>query len=796
MIRLIFLVVFTTLMVSQLHSQTEFINVTEEQGISVYFQGASFGCGASFYDFDGDGWDDLTFGLKDSQIKFFQNNQGVLEPITFEGIDNTSEAKSVLWVDFDNDGDSDFFVSNRLDRIRLFENLGDMVFTDISESAGLNNHPELANWGSSWADYDRDGLLDLYVCKSTANGDLLLNPELENDLYHNNGDGTFTEVSDFAQVGDSLGISFQSSFIDYDQDGWQDLMIVNDKWFENSFYRNNGDGTFADVGEELGMDIVMDAMCIAADDYDNDEDVDIYISNTSLNNNGMGNILFKNSGGSYDSLPGSVGLGVGNTCWGSQWIDYDNNGLQDLWNTGNSGLAPTMNRFFENLGNDEFAIINDAIGLEDNQNMAYSLCMGDLNNDGYPDVIQGSAHPFTAQVFENSGGDQNWIKLGFRGVVSNADAIGTSVKVYANQSVQTRQTHCGEGYISQNSSFEFIGLDGANVVDSLLIFWPNGFEERYYNLDVNQSVEFIEGATLETSILHEELDICPFSETTLASATSAESYLWNGIPGDSTLVVDAPGEYVLTCIHPEGFEFSSEAVLITLYPESETTYETTAPYCMGEENGSIELMNSVGLTSVLWLDQNSNSPLLEGIGAGEYFYAYSDLNGCFQSGSVEVLDGAVIEGNVSTVGEIFDVQLGAASASISGGLEPYIYDWSSGCQTPVCPNLSAGLYSLNVLDQNGCELLLEFEIDGFVGLDEKIGSDVILAPNPVLDVLEVAMSEEVQVLHLFDAQGSLLLELEPRSNQIEIDFTQLPKGMYHLVLSTGGTWYAKRVMKS
>ncbi|MGB1032270.1 MAG: FG-GAP repeat domain-containing protein, partial [Flavobacteriales bacterium] len=225
MIKKLVFLFFAFAMVTSLSAQTTFSDVTEEQGVSVYFQGASFGCGSSFYDFDGDGWDDLTFGLNNSQIKFYKNNEGVLEQVTFPGIDNSSEAKAVHWVDFDNDGDADFFVSNRFDRVKLFENNGDMTFVDVSDSAGLNNDFEMVNWGASWGDYDRDGFLDLYVCKATADHELASDPNMENDLYHNNGDGTFTEVSDFAQVGDSIGISFQSSFLDYDQDGWQDLMV-------------------------------------------------------------------------------------------------------------------------------------------------------------------------------------------------------------------------------------------------------------------------------------------------------------------------------------------------------------------------------------------------------------------------------------------------------------------------------------------------------------------------------------------------------------------------------------------
>ncbi|MGB1032450.1 MAG: ASPIC/UnbV domain-containing protein, partial [Flavobacteriales bacterium] len=436
------------------------------------------------------------------------------------------------------------------------------------------------------------------------------------------------------------------------------------------------------------------------------------------------------------------------------------------------------------------------VGLIDNVNIAYSLCIGDLNNDGYPDVIQSSSHPHLAQVYENSGGENNFIKLAFEGVMSNKDGVGTRVKVYANEEVYSRQTHCGEGYLSQNSSYEFIGLGSAEQVDSLTIIWPLGFEERYYDVQANQAIKYVEGESLEVSVLHQELDLCSGDEAVLASSVSAASYLWNGVPGDSTLIASEPGEYILTCIHDQGFEFSSEAVIVSYYPESETTVQLTQPTCLGQENGSIQLSNSIGLTSVVWLDQESNEATLTGVGAGEYFYAYNDLNGCFLSGSAELPAGAILAGEVNTVQEIFDVQLGAASASISGGVEPYIFDWSSGCQNPVCPNLSAGVYSLNVLDQNGCELLLDFEIDGVVGLNENSEQELVLAPNPVTDVLKISTGQAIDLIQLRDVQGRLVLQFSPRLNQFEIDFSGLQKGMYHLVVNTSGAWYSQRVIRN
>ncbi|MEO0404846.1 MAG: CRTAC1 family protein, partial [Bacteroidota bacterium] len=445
-----------------------FSNIADDQGMNVYTGGANFGAGASFFDFNQDGWDDVSFCSNNQTTKFFVNNgDNTFTEVTFDAVQDNTEAKQITWVDYDNDGDPDLFISYRFDRIRLYQNQGDLVFEEVATEVGLRDDQELAHWGCSWADYDKDGWLDLYVCKVTASGDLETEYELYNNLYHSNGDGTFTDVTLAAGVGDSLGISYQSSFLDYDGDGWLDIMVINDKWFLNSMYRNNGDGTFSDVGEETQMGYLMDAMCIAADDFDNDFDTDVYVSNTWLAGDGEGNLLFVNDNGVFDALPEETGINVLATCWGSQWVDYDNNGLQDLWNTANYGLNFNLNPFFINEGGNVFTQANDLVGLAGNQDVGYGVAMGDINNDGYPDIIQNNAHPHESDVYLNSGGDKNWFKVGLEGTMSNKDAIGSLIKVFAGGLKQQRQTHCGEGYLSQNSSREMFGLDNHQVVDSV-----------------------------------------------------------------------------------------------------------------------------------------------------------------------------------------------------------------------------------------------------------------------------------------------------------------------------------------
>ncbi|MEO0404044.1 MAG: VCBS repeat-containing protein, partial [Bacteroidota bacterium] len=293
-------VLFVSIVFSPIQGQV-FNDVSEENGMDMQITSSLFGCGASFYDFNQDGYDDVSFGNSGDLSRFFINTgQGGFTELILPGVEATGECKQLCWVDYDNDHDPDLFMSFKDSPIRLYQNQGDLTFIDVSEEVGFRD--DLENWGACWGDYDNNGWLDLYVCKGHGQGDLTDAPELENTLYSSLGNGTFSDATIPAQVGDSLGLTYQSLFFDYNQDGNQDLMVINDKWFLNSLYENTGSASFTDVGEESSMNHLMDAMCIAAGDYDNDLDLDVYISNTGTTTEGEGNILFKNNLGNFDPL--------------------------------------------------------------------------------------------------------------------------------------------------------------------------------------------------------------------------------------------------------------------------------------------------------------------------------------------------------------------------------------------------------------------------------------------------------------------------------------------------------------
>jgi len=270
--------------------QITFSDVAGQMGINhpfTFIRGS-----VSFNDFDGDGKDDLSFSSNEGFPMYIYRNDGSqFTDVTNElGLIDTFRTMNILWSDYDNDGDKDVFtaVDNGETYSRLYRNDGVSGFTDVTISAGLTTNLSSAN-AASWSDYNNDGWIDLYVTNYS---------EFEqNYLYMNNGDGTFTDVTEIAGVADTTGTSgiFKLPFavvsFDYNNDGWQDIYIANDHFTGNTLFENNGDGTFEDVSEQTNSAMGGFMMGIAVGDYDNNGFLDIYLSNDPF-----GNFLLKNNG--------------------------------------------------------------------------------------------------------------------------------------------------------------------------------------------------------------------------------------------------------------------------------------------------------------------------------------------------------------------------------------------------------------------------------------------------------------------------------------------------------------------
>ena len=449
-----------------------------------------FGGGISFCDFDNDGWDDLTFSTASgTPVKFFKNNSGNFTEVTLGGVTPSSEeSRQVIWIDYDNDGDKDLFVANLEGSNKLYKNNGSFSFTDETAAAGFDTS-NLYTIGCSWGDYNNDGYLDAFLCFRDP-------PESNpNKLYMNNGDGTFSDVTGSSGLDNSDGhLSFCSSFFDYDNDGWQDIYIANDKSNnKNIMYHNNGDGTFTDTSVSTGTDLGIDAMSTTISDYDNDGDLDIYVTNTY-----EGNVFLRNNGNStFTDVADTNGTLMESVAWGAVFLDADNDMDQDLYVSGmlTSASSDLPSAFYENNGSGIFSIPTNA-GFSSDDAVSFSNAIGDIDNDGFPDISVSNFSPRNHFLFKNNNSTNNYLKVKLEGTTSNKDGIGSWIQAYIDDIPQNRYTLAGEGYTSQNSNYEFFGLGSETMIDSLKVTWLSGIVDVLYDVPVNQSLTIAEGSTL------------------------------------------------------------------------------------------------------------------------------------------------------------------------------------------------------------------------------------------------------------------------------------------------------------
>ncbi len=507
-------------------AQLSFQNSAASLGVDVSYGTTSiFGGGVSFCDFDGDGWDDITYStMIGEEVRFFKNNNGTFMQVDL-GINHTYRVKQVIWIDYDSDGDKDFLATSISGFNKFYRNDGNMTFTDITNTCGLFTDNK-RTYGASFGDIDKDGDLDVFI----SNRDDIT--ENQYSYLYLNDNGTFVDITESAGLSLENQLSFCSAFFDYDNDGDQDIYIANDKFANiNRLYRNNGDLTFTDVSVSSGTGISIDAMSTTIGDYNNDGWFDIYVSNSP-----GGNYHLKNNGdGTFTNVASSVGTSFFSIGWGAVFLDADNDADLDLY-VSSSETGSIANRlaaaFYENQGDDTY-LIPDAIGFADDERISYCNAIGDINNDGFPDIIVMNETDNNF-LWENTTTNSNsWLKVKLQGVTSNRDGIGSKIEVLAGGKTQYRYTLSGEGYLSQNSNSEFFGLKDATTIESIKITWLSGIVDVLTNVSVNQAITIIEG---ENILSVDDFSVTKFTVYPNPSTTIFTIEL-NNLNADSTLEV-------------------------------------------------------------------------------------------------------------------------------------------------------------------------------------------------------------------------------------------------------------------
>jgi hypothetical protein len=751
-----------TLLVSPLFCIGQaFTEIAAEQGIIHQYTGGEYGGGASFYDVNGDGWDDLTFCNAGSDIVLYLNEQGQFTG-PFNVAPNTGLSKSVTWVDYDNDGDADLFVTRYNGPWSLYRNDGDLLnLTDVTQTSGLSS-PSYKTFGATWGDYNRDGNIDLYIANYNSDG-------ITNFMFRNNGDGTFTDVTLETGTGDGSWFTFLGLFMDYNHDLWPDLYVVNDRLTAtNNMYRNDG-GTFTSVTEELGLTDLFFAMNASLSDYDHDGDMDLYSSN-----NPFGNRLYRQEDDlTYTEVANEAGVQVLDHSWSAQWIDYNNDTWEDLhvccspfWN------QPGQNRFFTNNTNGTFTLDIFNGGFATDQGWSHTSVVGDFNNDGFFDLVVVNDAPDVTKLWRCNPNDNHYLKVKLQGVASNRDGVGTWIHLWTDGLEQMRYTHIGEGYMTQNSQTEIFGMAQHEHADSLKLYWPSGQIDMYYNLAVNESYTFIEGGSLVANLLASATNICP-GDSVLLTAVDVQSPTWStGESGPTEIWVYEPGLYFYSGTNQFGISYSSNSVLITVGESPSVTIESLEPLCHGQSTGGLIVVPDQGDLENYTLEVNGLPAgwALDGLQAGTYELLITDELGCFSEYEVtidspEPLDFVTNFEPIACFNGTTQIDI-----QVSGGTAPYSIDWFSA--NPQA--LTAGLYTVVVSDLNGCNL------EQFVSIDE-----------PVL--LELATT----VTHVdVGNDGSIALEILGGTSPYTISWTgpngfssqdnfisDLPSGVYTAVVT-------------
>ena len=469
-----------------LRAQILFENEALSLGLNNSYGNGIFAGGVSFVDFNDDGWDDLSFSSgSGDDLYFYENNNGVYSLVSL-GINHTGRSKQVTWLDYDNDGDNDFFVVSELGANKFFRNKGAMIFEDITATCGMFTDDQYTI-GASWGDIDKDGRLDVFISsRDTDTG------THRNYLYNNTPTG-FVDITLASGIALTPNLSFCSVMFDYDNDGDVDIYIANDKIpRQNLLYRNNNDGTFTDVSTSSGAGIFVSAMSATIGDYNNDGWFDIYVTNTD-----DGNVHLKNNGdGTFSDVTTTMGTSFNSIGWGSVFLDADCDTDLDLYVSGmpdGSGAFASA-AFYENNSLSNFTEpINP--GFVGDTAESYSNAIGDVNNDGLADIVVVNQLPNNNFLWVNKTvTTNNWLKVNLKGVTNNLAGIGSRIEIAISGNKQYRYNACGEGYISQNSNTEFFGLGAAVSIDYIKVTWLNGIVDYIENVPANQSITIIEGS--------------------------------------------------------------------------------------------------------------------------------------------------------------------------------------------------------------------------------------------------------------------------------------------------------------
>ena len=518
------------------------VDVTTQVGIQFQHNSGAYsgkllpetlGSGCAFLDYDGDGWQDVLLinGMdwpghkqRHSTLRLYRNDRnGTFTDVTSRaGLDVEMYGMGVAVGDYNNDGFPDILVTC-VGQNRLFRNTGKGTFVDVTNASGLGKRVGFST-SALWVDYDRDGLLDLFVCnyvKWSVDHDVFCSldgkhksyctPEAYRGqtcwLFHNRGNGTFEDVTAVSGVFDSSSKSLGVTMLDNDREGWPDLIVANDTQ-PNKLYRNQRNGTFKDAAVEAGLAFSSEGkaragMGIDAADFENSGSAGVAITN--FDNEMIG--LYRASGKTFDDIAAQAGVGLASKNslgFGCVFLDANLDGWLDLA-VANGHIDETVRNIRGNVGyaqppqlflnrNGSFRDVAGEIGgAFDQPKVGRGLAYADFDRDGDLDLLlttnNGPAYLYRNDLLEGN----HSIRFRLVGTKSNRDAIGATVRILHGGTSQSRMVKGGSSYLSQSELPVTFGLEKRDRIDRVVLDWPSGRTEEYKNLAAGRSYECVEG---------------------------------------------------------------------------------------------------------------------------------------------------------------------------------------------------------------------------------------------------------------------------------------------------------------
>lgn len=688
--------------------QATFIHASDSLGVEQTFSETPlYASGLSVRDFDQDGWDDISVCVDESSpVVYYKNFYGTFKEVTlFTG--PITHDNYVAWIDYDNDGLLDCFEVADTSGVRLLKQDSNGVFTDVTIAVGLDNLNGVDREGALFADFNNDGLLDLFVSVYSF--------QTTNSLFFQTAAHTFTDVSNISGACDSLDRTFHAIAIDYNNDGWMDFYEANDFYDGTMFYKNNGDSTFTEVSYLNGTYQELDAMGLGVGDFDGDLDLDIHITDRYE----QSRLLRNNNDGTFSEVGVAHNLnyedGFG---WGNNFFDADLDGDNDIYISGMR--VPILN------GKPSLLYINDGSGyfsadtLDGDSLYSFSNAVMDLNNDRLPDLVSLNSEGNPTSVWLNTlATSVPRFSLKLQGCSSNRDAIGAKIIAYDGTEKRIWMVHSTQSYCSQNSDKQIIPILNNTLLDSLRVIWPLGNDTILYNIEPNQTILLEEcGIASPYAVItvddypNHEMVLCTGASIILRLDGEYDNIIWSTGATSDSIVVTTPGTYNVTVTNQWGNSGpSTHAVTIDAKQTPIFSGSITPSLCFN--NGSITITPNPATAQYNYSWSNgATSTTIDQLTPGSYTITVDNDGFCEVISSYFVPGPDSLEPIVPTI-DFQSIACHGDSTTVTvsaiGGTGTLQFSWSNGGNGSV-QTLNAGIYTITITDSGNCAVDTSFFI--------------------------------------------------------------------------------------